>query len=255
MSVERKPGVNDGYEDTPFIPGSRWRVHDKHRPQPLIVRPSTASTPEVPGRPPADAVVLFDGKDASAWMSAKDSSPIGWKVEHGYLEVVHGAGSIRTREEFGDCQLHLEFACPTPAEGNGQGRGNSGVFLMGKYEMQVLDSFDNVTYADGHVGSIYGQIPPLVNAARRPGEWQTYDIAFEAPLFENGKLVKPSYSTVFHNGVLVHHHKAHVGAMRHKIVGVYEPHGPEEPLMLQGHSNPVRYRNIWVRRLKGYDRD
>lgn len=255
MSVERKPGVNDGYEDTPLIPGSKWRVHDKHRPQPRVVRPGSASTPEVPGRPPSDAVVLFDGKDTSAWVSARDGGPIGWKVGNGHMEVVHGAGGIRTMEHFGDCQLHLEFACPSPAEGHGQGRGNSGVFLMGKYELQVLDSYDNVTYADGHVGSVYGQFPPLVNAARSPGEWQTYDVVFVAPRWdEQGRLVKPAVITALLNGVLVQHARAAQGPTGHKTVASYDaPHPPEGPLELQDHRNPVRFRNVWIRRLGGLD--
>jgi len=210
--MERRPGVNDGYEDTPFIPGSKWRVHDKNRPQPRIVQPGTASTSGTPGKAPSDAVILFDGRDLSAWVREKDGSPAGWKVENGYAEVVHGTGSIRTKEQFGDCQLHIEFATPAAVESSGQGRGNSGIFLLGKYEIQVLDSSDNITYADGHVGSIYGQFPPLVNAARKPGEWQTYDIVFIAPHWDaQGKLLSPAVLTVFLNGVLVQHAQAAQG--------------------------------------------
>jgi hypothetical protein len=138
-------------------------------------------------------------------------------------------------------------------DGSSQWRGNSGVLLMSRYEIQVLDSYDNPTYADGQAGAIYGQYPPLVNASRKPGEWQTFDIVFEAPRFEGEKLVKPAYVTVFHNGVLMHHRQEIIGRMAHRQVGTYAPHGPEEPLMLQDHDTPVRYRNIWVRRLRGYD--
>ncbi len=246
-SQEKKTADAAGYDDTPYLPNQKWRVHDIARPRPRVVRAE-------PGRPPSDAVILF-GRNLSQWLSvnAGKTTDAQWKVGNGYFEVTPGTGHLITREKFGDCQLHVEWTTPKPPQGESQARGNSGVLLMSRYEIQVLDSYGNVTYADGQAGSIYGQWPPLVNASRAPGEWQTYDIAFEAPRFEGGKMVTPAYSTVFHNGVLVHHHKAHIGAMRHRIVGVYEPHGPEEPLMLQGHRNPVRYRNIWVRRLRGYD--
>jgi len=174
-------------------------------------------------------------------------------VENGYMEIVPGAGTIFTKETFGDMQLHIEFREPTEPSGTSQWRGNSGVLLMSRYEMQVLDSYDSPTYADGQAAAIYGQWPPMVNASRKPGEWQTFDIVFEAPRFEGEKLMKPAYVTLFHNGVVVHHHQEIIGRMAHRVVGTYAPHGPEEPLALQDHDVPVQYRNIWVRRITGYD--
>jgi hypothetical protein len=175
-----------GYEDTPFLPGQKWRVHDSKRPQPPVVTPAS-----IPGNPPSDAVVLFDGKDLSKWRSAWTGGPARWKVENGYMEIVPGTGDIQTVEEFGDCQLHIEWMIPEDVKGSGQGRGNSGIFLMGRYEIQVLDSYENQTYADGMAAAIYGQYPPLVNACRKPGEWQTYDIIWIAPRFR-GRKIGPS---------------------------------------------------------------
>ena len=245
--LSEKPKAPVGYTDTPMLPDSKWRVHDPDRPQPKVVQPGICSSP------PSDAIVLFDGQDTSQWIG-RDGGPIRWKVEDGALETPHGVGNIETREHFGDCQLHIEWATPAEVDGDSQGRGNSGVFLMGKYEIQVLDSYNNRTYADGHAGAIYGQFPPLVNASRGPGEWQTYDIFFVAPHFDGDRLVSPAYITVVHNGVLVHHCQASLGPTDHRIFPTYnEPHGPKGPLMLQDHRNPVRYRNIWIRPLKGYD--
>ena len=204
------------------------------------------------GRPPSDAIVLFDGADVSRWVAyvkGQFSDP-KWKVENGYVEVVPGSGSIQTREKFGDIQLHIEWASPAEINGNSQGRGNSGVLLMSRYEIQVLDSYDNPTYADGQAAAIYGQAPPPVNASRKPGEWQTYDIVFEAPQFDDEKLVKPAYVTVFHNGVLMHNRREIIGRTPHAKLGTYAAHGPEEPLELQNHGSPVRFRNIWIRKLK-----
>ncbi|MBI3471254.1 MAG: DUF1080 domain-containing protein [Candidatus Solibacter usitatus] len=241
-----------GYDDTPVLPGQKWRVHDISRPRPRVVTPG-----EQPGRPPSDAIVLFDGKDLSKWVAGgrrqASAPPPGWKVENGYVEAVHGTGDLVSKERFGNCQIHVEWAAPTEIDGSSQWRGNSGVLLMNRYEIQVLDSYENPTYADGQAAAIYGQYPPLVNASRKPGEWQTYDIVFEAPRFEGEKLVKPAFVTVFHNGVLTHHRQEITGRMAHKVVGTYAPHAPEEPLGLQNHDTPVRYRNIWVRRLGGYD--
>jgi hypothetical protein len=243
-----------GYTDTPYIPGTKWRVHDIDRPHPKVVTPGAASTPEQPGRPPSDAIVLFDGKDLSMWQTQGRGTEAKWKVENGYMEVAGGTGSIVTKENFGDIQLHVEWASPKQVVEKSQGRGNSGMIFMGRYEVQVLDSFNNLTYADGQASAIYGQYPPLVNPARLPGEWQVYDIIFEAPRFEGDKLVKPAYFTVFFNGVLVHNHTASLGATRHRALATYEPHPPEEPVLLQNHNgDPVRYRNIWVRRLTSYD--
>lgn len=237
-----------GYEDTPMLPGSKWRVHDGTRPLPAAVKTATA-----PGAPPADAQVLFGGADLSRWQNRK-GEPAGWKIEQGAIVVTAKAGDIQTKDEFGDVQLHVEWAAPSVVVGDGQDRGNSGVFLMGRYEVQVLDSFGSPTYPDGQAAAIYGQWPPLVNASRPPGEWQVYDILFTAPRFENGSLVTPAYLTVFHNGVAVHNHAAVIGTTAHKVVGKYEAHPPRGPIRLQDHGNPVRYRNIWVRELGEYDR-
>jgi hypothetical protein len=241
-----------GYTDTPVIPGQKWRVHDAERPRARMVRPG----PAVSAAPPSDAVVLFDGKDLSQWEAVIRGGQVQepkWKVENGYLEIVPRTGRLRTKEKFGDCQLHVEWMIPTTATGRGQGKGNSGVELMGRYEIQVLESYENRTYVDGQAASIYGQWPPLVNASRPPGEWNVYDIFFEAPRFEGEKLVKPGFITVIHNGVLVHHRQEILGRAIHRRVATYAPHGPEEPLSLQDHGQPVRFRNIWLRKLTGYD--
>lgn len=237
-----------GYDDTPFLPGSKWRVHDGNRPQPRVVTPG-----EKFGDPPSDAVVLFDGTDLSQWVSVKDGGPARWKVENGYMEVVAGTGDIQTLQHFGDCQLHIEWMAPAEVRGEGQGRGNSGVFLMGLYEIQVLDCYENPTYPDGTTAAIYGQYPPLVNACRRPGEWQTYDIIWKAPRFDGDKLVEPAYVTVFHNGIVVHYHTPLFGPTTHRQVLPYRPHPPVGPLRLQDHGDPVRFRNIWYRVLTDYD--
>jgi hypothetical protein len=169
------------------------------------------------------------------------------------MEILPGTGDLVSKEKFGDCQIHVEWATPSVIRGDSQERGNSGILIMNRYEVQVLDSYGNVTYADGQAGALYGQWPPLVNASRPPGKWQTYDIAWVAPKFEDGKLVKPAYATVFHNGVLLHDRQEVLGTMVHRAVAVYTAHGAEEPLGLQNHGTYVRYRNIWVRRVKGYD--
>lgn len=241
-----------GYTDTPLIPGQKWRVHDADRPRPPKVKPGEPLLSEAP---PADAVVLFNGKDLSQWVAVQQGkvSDPRWKVETGYFEILPRTGRLTTKEKFGDCQLHVEWMIPTAATGAGQGRGNSGVEIMGRYEIQVLESFENVTYADGQAASIYGQYPPLVNASRPQGEWNVYDIFFEAPKFEGEKLVKPGYVTVVHNGIMVHNRKEIIGGAIHRRVATYKPHGAEESLSLQDHGQPVRYRNIWIRRVKGYD--
>jgi hypothetical protein len=230
----------------------KWKIHDLNRPLPPIVDPGTASTQEIPGRPPADAVVLFDGKDLSKWAD-KDGKPAKWKVENGYAEVVADTGYIFTRDSFGDCQLHVEFAEPSPGKGESQERGNSGVFLMGLYEIQVLDSYENKTYADGQASAVYGQYPPQVNASRPPAQWQTYDIIFHRPHFKDGKLASPARVTVLHNGVLVHDNVELTGPTAHGERPPYKP-GPDKlPLGLQDHGDPVRYRNIWIRELHETD--
>ena len=237
---------NVGYDDTPIIPGTNWHVHDGNRPQPRVITPA-----ESVGAPPSDAVVLFDGTDLSKWKGRDGEAR--WKVENGYMEVTR-TGDIQTKEPFGDCQLHLEFATPAEVVGDSQGRGNSGVFLMGVYEIQVLDGYDNLTYADGITAAIYGQYPPLVNACRKPGEWQSYDIIFEGPRYDGDKLVKPAYVTVIHNGVVVHHRQEIMGPTGHRNLSSYDrPHGPTGSLKLQDHGNPTRFRNIWYRSLTGYD--
>lgn len=237
-----------GYTDGPMLPGQKWRVHDINRPRPRVV---TAE----PGKPPSDAIVLFDGKDLSQWESSKKgvAGPPGWKVENGYALCVKGAGDLVTKEKFGDAQYHIEWAAPSVIDGDSQWRGNSGVLVMRRYEIQLLDSYNNPTYADGQAGAIYGQWPPMVNASRKPGEWQTYDIIWEAPIFKDGKLAKPAYATVIHNGVVLHHHQEVIGQMAHRAIKPYEPHGAEESLAFQDHDTRMRIKQVWVRRLKGYD--
>lgn len=242
-----------GYTDTPQLPGQKWKVHDAARPRPRKVTPGL---PLLQENPPSDAIVLFDGKDLSQWTATGRGGVArtpGWKVENGYMEIVPRSGRLVTKEKFGDCQLHIEWMVPKGVDGAGQSRGNSGVELMGHYEIQILESNENQTYADGQAASIYGQWPPMLNATRPQGDWNVYDIYFEAPRFEGDKLTKPGYVTVVHNGILVHHHQEILGAAVHRRVAKYAPHGAEEPVSLQDHGQVVRYRNIWIRRLKGYD--
>ena len=241
-----------GYSDTPMLPGGKWHVHDGARPQPTIVTPGTFSTEQTPGAPPSDAIVLFNGTDLSKWQTEK-GDPAGWTIASGAMVVAAGKGAIRTKDEFGDCQLHVEWSAPSPPKGTGQDRGNSGVFLMSRYEIQVLDSFGNQTYPDGQASAIYGQFPPLVNASRKPGEWQVYDIVFTAPRFNGTTVAAPATATVFHNGIVVHNRTELIGATVHRALGKYDPHPAKAPLMLQDHAHPVRYRNIWIRQLKSYD--
>jgi hypothetical protein len=227
-----------------------WAIHDTSRPQPKVVDPGTPSAADEPGRPPADAIVLFDGKDLSRWRSDK-GGPAPWKVENGYMEVVKGTGGIRTEQGFGDGQLHLEWRAPSPPVGEGQDRGNSGVFLMGMYEVQVLDSYQSRTYPDGQAGALYGQFPPLVNPTRPPGEWQTYDIVFRAPRFgDGGRLLRPARATVLLNGVLVQDARELTGPTAHKQRPPYAAHADRLPIGLQDHDHPVRFRNIWIRELE-----
>jgi hypothetical protein len=243
-AIAQTPLANLGYTDTPILPGLPYHVHDPARPRPAIVTPAVHA-----GDAPSDATVLFDGTDLSAWAATKSA----WRVENGYMEVVPNSGDLRTKETFGDVQLHVEWAAPAQVRGDSQNRGNSGIFLQGRYEVQVLDSFNNLTYPDGQAGALYGQWPPLVNAVRRPGEWQSYEIVFEAPRFEGTTPVKPAYVTVFLNGVLVHHRKELMGPTVHRTLARYAPHPAEDSLVLQDHQQPVRYRNIWIRRLRTYD--
>ncbi len=221
-----------------------WAVHDMNRPRPPVVIPGAT-----PGQPPSDAIVLFDGTSLDEWVSDKDGSPCPWRIVDGAMEVVKGKGMIRTKRAFGDCQLHIEWRTPTVIEGSGQGRGNSGVFLMGTYELQVLDSWENDTYPDGMAGSIYAENPPLVNASRKPGEWQTYDIVFHQPRWEGDRLVRPGSITVFHNGVLVQDHWLFEGVSTHRRRTQPKRHEEKLPLKLQDHGNPVQFRNIWIREI------
>jgi hypothetical protein len=251
-----EPATNriEGYRDTPLLPGGKWHVHDPDRPQPTIVTPGAAFSQKAAA--PSDAEVLFDGKDLSKWQNNQGQNAT-WKVEEGYMESGRGGG-IRTRGKWADFQLHLEFATPSQVKGNGQGRGNSGILINGMYEIQVLDSYDNKTYPDGQAGAIYGQMPPLVNSSKPPGEWQTYDVLFESPRWnEQGELVKKACVTVLHNGLVLHHRQEYlgctdgIGGIPHKSLSAYpKAHPPEVFIELQDHSNPVRFRNIWIRQLQ-----
>ncbi len=234
--------------------GVGWKVHDAKRPKPTIVTPGSESTQEKAGTAPSDAVVLFDGTDLSAWQRF-DGSPAAWKVENGYMEVVEGGGSIKTLEGFGDCQIHIEWSTPIMPNASGQGNGNSGIYLMDHYEIQMLNSFENETYADGQAAAVYGQTPPLVNSSRAPRVWQTYDIIFHRPRFsELGNLRKPATVTVFHNGVLVHYNTEFMGPTDWQDRPPYKQHAEKLPIALQDHGNPMRFRNIWVRDLEQYKR-
>ena len=229
----------------------RWLIHDMNRPAPAVISPGTESTWSKQGEAPSDAVVLFDGKDLSEWTDTK-GNPTKWIMGDGYMESVKGSGYIQSKREFGSCQLHVEFATPSTVKGISQGRGNSGVFLMANYEVQVLDSYGNKTYPDGQCAALYGRAVPLVNSCRGPGEWQSYDIIFHRPIFKGNKVVKKATFTVFQNGVLVHDNVELVGGTgwrgKHAI-SEYEPHEDKLPIMLQDHGNPVRFRNIWIREL------
>lgn len=225
-------------------------------PTPQPPYPSPKKEPPVitpgakPGDAPSDAIVLFDGKDLSGWKSLRDGGPAKWEVKDGFMQVVRGTGDIITKQEFGDCQLHVEWATPAEVRGESQGRGNSGVFLMGHYEVQVLDSFQNPTYFHGQAGSVYKQHAPLVNASRKPGEWQYYDIIFSAPEFDEiGKVTRRARVTVFHNGVLVQNNVEIYGETWHDRAPQYIAHPSKGGLKLQDHGNPMRFRNIWVRPL------
>jgi hypothetical protein len=231
-------------------PDPNWLGHDRERPLPTVITPATFSSQEQPGVPPSDATVLFEGKDTSAWV-AMDGSPTKWVARNGALECVPGSGYIRTLQAFGDCQLHVEWAAPNPPHGTSQGRGNSGVFFgFDRYEVQVLDSYENKTYADGSAASVYGQYPPLVNASLPPGKWQIYDIVWTAPRFDvDGKLISKARETIFHNGVLVQNNVELTGPTGWVGRAPYKAHPERTPIAFQDHGNPVRYRNVWVREL------
>jgi hypothetical protein len=207
--------------------------------EPAIVIPGTENA-----KAPSDAVVLFDGTNLDKWKNGKN-----WIIKDGY--AVSAKSDITTKDSFGDCQLHLEFASPDVVKGSGQGRGNSGVYMMDRYEIQILDSYENKTYFDGQCASIYKQHPPLVNACRKPGEWQTYDIIFESPRFDkDGKLARPCYVTVLQNGIVVQNHYALEGGTFYDRPAAYSPHPLRAPFHLQFHGDPVKFRNIWIRELK-----
>jgi hypothetical protein len=254
QSVEQKSGPI-GYQDTPMLPGGKWHVHDSARPQPIEVTPGASCSQAAPERPPADAVVLFDGTGLSKWRTAEGREPV-WILKEGFAQIppaeTPDGGSIFTRESFGDCQLHIEWAVPDPPVGDVMNRGNSGVFFFGLYELQIFDSYRGGIYADGQAAAIYGQYPPLVNASRPPGRWQVFDVIFTAPRFDGETLQAPAYMTVLHNGIAVQNHAALLGPTTHRALLPYKPHGAKRPLMLQAHGNPVRFRNIWIRPLKDY---
>jgi hypothetical protein len=230
-----------GYKDTPILPWCGYHVHDPDRPAPPKVTPGKPSVNET-AIAPSDAVVLFDRENLSQWQASD------WKIENGELIAV--SGKLTTKQAFGDCQLHIEWMAPDPPQGSFWDRGNSGVMLMGLFEIQIYDSYSEKIYPDGQAAAIYGQTPPMVNACRKPGQWQTYDIVFFAPVFENGKLKEPARVTVFHNGLLVHHKQEIYGPTGHRILPKYDKPIPAKlPLSLSAHNNPVRFRNIWLRPL------
>ena len=240
--AQEKPG----FKDTPMLPGGKWHVHDSDRPYPDVVTPAA-----VPGGAPSDAVVLFDGKTLDAWQP--QATP--WILKDGAVTSQPRAGgggenALVSKQSFGDVQLHLEFRSPNPPTKTSQDRGNSGIWFMQRYEIQILDGYQNPTYADGTVGAIYGWKPPLVNASRKPGEWQSYDVVFERPHFgADGKLLRPAYITAFLNGVLVQNRQPWLGGTIWRKLGTYQAHADAAPIQLQDHNSPVSFRNIWVRPL------
>lgn len=252
ITVEKKKD-QDGNEAT-FMYIDGMKVHETDTDKQAL--PEVVTPGANVGEPPSDAAVLFDGSEKSFeehWTDTKGGES-KWKVVDGAMESVRGAGYIQSKEKFGSCQLHIEWASPARAEGDGQGRGNSGVFLMGTYEVQVLDSYENQTYADGQASALYGRSKPLVNASRKPGEWQTYDIIFHRPHFDqDGKLTKRATFTVLHNGVLTQDHVVLSGGTDWRgphAVSEYQAHADKLPIAMQDHGNPVRFRNVWVRDLK-----
>jgi len=232
------PEEHHGYLDTPMLPGTPWHVHDSRRPLPPVVQPG----PFVSSPAPSDAIVLFNGKDLSQWADVKNSTLTNDTFN------VKVTGQIHTKQEFGDCQLHVEWAIPAKPDGDWSVWGNSGVFLLGLYEVQIIQSENS--YADGITGAIYGQTPPLVRAMRPAGEWQSYDIIFYAPHFDaNDKLVEPARFTIFLNGVLVQHNTAALGPTRWRELATYDNHATHGPVTLQYHGSGVQFRNIWIRPL------
>lgn len=253
LAADDKPSPI-GYSDTPIIPGTKWKVHDIDRPRPEAVKPG-----EKLGDPPADAIIIFDGTSSDALQSKKKDEkgkptsewgPCPWKIENG--EMLIEGGDCRTKQEFASCQVHLEWKSEPHTKGNSQKKGNAGIFFMDRYECQMLDCDNNPTYADGMTGCIYGQTPPLVNAVKKAGEWQAYDIVFTAPKLDGDKVIEPAYVTTFVNGVCVQVHTKIMGPTKHKNITDYSGSFPAKaPLRIQDHKNepPVRLRNIWVRPL------
>ncbi len=246
-----------GYTDTPLVPGQRWHVHDPARPYPPKVAPGVSRNDS-----PSDAIILFDGKDLAHWLPATQTMPTGvtirsgspaWKLGSGYMEIVPGTGDLATKEKFGDVQLHAEFALPTTPGVSRVDRGNSGIFLQGRYEVQIFDEWENPIYADGQIGAIYGQWPPLVNAGLKPGEWQSYDIVFDAPRMDGDRVLKPAWITVILNGVIVQNHTELLGPTVYRAAAKYIAQPAEDAIVLQNHNSPVRFRNIWARRLSSND--
>lgn len=237
-----------GYSDTPVIPGTKWKVHDIDRPRPEVVTPG-----EKPGDPPSDAIILFDGKSADAFISKNkegEKQPCPWKIENGELLVA--GGDCWTKQEFASCQFHLEWMSAPETKGSSQKKGNGGIFMMDRYESQILDCDNNPTYADGMAGGVYGQTPPLVNAVRKAGQWQVYDLVFTAPKLDGGKVTEPARITTFINGICVQNGTVIMGPTKHKQTTSYEGEFPAKaPIRLQDHKNepPVRLRNIWIRPL------
>ena len=247
-----------GYDDTPMLPGLPYRVHDIKRPHPRVVTPGPR-----PGGAPSDAIVLFDGTDLSHWTKGKthltgtqpfhSTEKPEWKLENGYVEVVPGKGDMATKEVFGDCQLHVEWAAAAVPEGTSQGRGNSGVFMMGRYEIEILDPITTPLTRTAKRGRSTGSGRGWWNPSTRPGEWQTYYVVWESPKFDGARLVKPAYLTLFMNGVVLHNRKELMSPTKHAGLDVYAPQPAEDVIVLQNHNNKVRFRNIWVRRLGTYD--
>lgn len=245
-AISAKEGL--GFKDTPIIPGTKYHVHDGDRPQPRIIETGGA----VGVKAPSDAKVLFDGGNLDAWTSRKGDP--AWEIKDGAM-VAHGS-DIMTKDEFGAIQLHFEWRLPAGRKVDGQGGGNSGCFLMGLYEVQVLQSNNNKTYPDGQAGALYGLQPPLVNATSPQGEWNSYDITFEPPVYENGEFKTPAMVTVIHNGVVVQNREAFTGPSGYRKLSEYPAEHPETgPIRLQFHGDPVEYRNFWVRPLGERDQE
>ncbi|PCJ60012.1 MAG: hypothetical protein COA79_09405 [Planctomycetota bacterium] len=241
--------MTKNYENNPIIPNTDWKVHDQIRAQPEIVVPgSLCELPSV--TPPSDATVLFDGSNTEEWVHVNDDRPCEWEIiDDNIMRVVPKTKNIKTKKSFGDCQLHVEWSAPTEIKGEGQGRGNSGIFMMGDYEIQVLDDYSNPTYADGLSCALYGQKPPLVNSSCKPGQWHIYDIIWKAPIFTDDELTSPAYVTVIHNGVVVQNNYKLIGRTTHMDLGTYAPHPAKGPIWLQDHGDLVSFRNIWIRDL------